>query len=154
MGWGKNHTVFLNKENVTDLIRSPLVNDNVSYIASYKNVRLFLVDQQRKMANNTSVVMDGRDIGTTVLPNADVKIFLTATPEERAKRRMKELQAKGINESYETVLNDIKVRDYKDSHREISPLRMADDAILVDTTSMTIEEVCNTIVSIVCERMD
>ena len=98
--------------------------------------------------------MDKREISTTVLTNADVKIFLTASPEERAKRRLKELEQKGIKESFETVLNDIKVRDYKDSHREISPLKKAEDAILVDTTSMTIEEVCNTIVSIVCERMD
>ncbi len=149
-----NDKTFLNHEDVSEEIRSLEVTRNVSLVSSYKAVRDKMVQFQRLSAKNGYVLMDGRDIGTTVLPNADVKIFLTASPEERAKRRLKELEQKGIKESFETVLNDIKVRDYKDSHREISPLKKADDAILVDTTSMTIEEVCNTIVSIVCERMD
>lgn len=149
-----NDNTFLNHEDVSEEIRSLEVTRNVSLVSSYKAVRDKMVQFQRLSAKNGYVLMDGRDIGTTVLPNADVKIFLTASPEERAKRRLKELEQKGIKESFETVLNDIKVRDYKDSHREISPLKKADDAILVDTTSMTIEEVCNTIVSIVCERMD
>ncbi len=149
-----NDKTFLNHEDVSEEIRSLEVTRNVSLVSSYKAVRDKMVQFQRLSAKNGYVLMDGRDIGTTVLPNADVKIFLTASPEERAKRRLKELEQKGIKESFETVLNDIKVRDYKDSHREISPLKKAEDAILVDTTSMTIEEVCNTIVSIVCERMD
>ncbi len=149
-----NDKTFLNQEDVSEEIRSLEVTRNVSLVSSFKAVRDKMVYFQRLSAKNGYVLMDGRDIGTTVLPDADVKIFLTATPEERAKRRLKELEKKGIKESFETVLNDIKVRDYKDSHREISPLKQASDAILVDTTSMTIEEVCNTIVSIVCERMD
>lgn len=149
-----NDKTFLNQEDVSGEIRSLEVTRNVSLVSSYKIVRDKMVHFQRLSAKNGYVLMDGRDIGTTVLPDADVKIFLTASPEERAKRRLKELEEKGIKESFETILNDIKVRDYKDSHREISPLRQAEDAILVDTTSMTIEEVCNTIVSIVCERMD
>lgn len=149
-----NDKTFLNHEDVSEEIRSLEVTRNVSLVSSYKAVRDKMVQFQRLSAKNGYVLMDGRDIGTTVLPNADVKIFLTASPEERAKRRLKELEQKGIKESFDTVLNDIKVRDYKDSHREISPLKKAEDAILVDTTSMTIEEVCNTIVSIVCERMD
>lgn len=149
-----NDKTLLNQEDVSNEIRSLEVTRNVSLVSSLKVVRDKMVYFQRISAKNGYVLMDGRDIGTTVLPNADVKIFLTATPEERANRRLKELKEKGINESYETILNDIKVRDYKDSHREISPLRQAEDAILVDTTSMTIEEVCNTIVGIVCERME
>jgi cytidylate kinase len=97
--------------------------------------------------------MDGRDIGTVVLPNADCKIFLTATPEERAKRRLKELEEKSIKSDFKTVLEDIKLRDFKDSHRAIAPLKKADDAIEVDTTSMSIEQVCDRIIEIINERM-
>lgn len=148
-----NNKTFLNNEDVSEAIRNPEVSRNVSLVSSFKIVRDKMVDFQRLSAKNGYILMDGRDIGTTVLPNAHVKIFLTASPEERAKRRMKEQQAKGINESFEAVLNDIKTRDYKDSNRAISPLRKASDAILVDTTTMSIEEVCSTIVSIVGERM-
>ena len=144
---------LLNGNDVSVEIRSLEVTRNVSLVSSLKCVRDKMVYFQRLSAQQGLVLMDGRDIGTTVLPDAHVKIFLTASPEERAKRRLKELQQSGINESYEVVLNDIKTRDYKDSNREISPLRKASDAILVDTTTMSIEEVCNTIVSIVCERM-
>lgn len=149
-----NNKTYINDEDVSTEIRSLDVTRNVSLVSSLRVVRQKMLIYQRLSAKNGYVLMDGRDIGTTVLPHADVKIFLTASAEERAKRRLAELNEKGINESYETILNDIKVRDYKDSHREISPLVKADDAILVDTTSMTIEEVCNTIISIVCERMD
>lgn len=149
-----NNQTFLNQEDVSEAIRSLDVSRNVSLVSSFKSVRDKMVYFQRLSAKNGYILMDGRDIGTTVLPNADVKIFLTATPEERARRRMKELELKGIIEPFEEVLNDIRTRDYKDSHREISPLRKADDAILVDTTKMSIEEVCNTIVSIVSERMN
>lgn len=148
-----NNQTYLNQENVTAQIRTPEISRNVSLVSSFKIVRDKMVFFQRQSAKNGYVLMDGRDIGTTVLPNADVKIFLTASAEERARRRMIEQQAKGINEPFETVLNDIRIRDYKDSNREISPLRKAEDAILVDTTSMTIDEVCNTIVNIVSERM-
>lgn len=144
---------LLNGNDVSAEIRSLEVTRNVSLVSSLKCVRDKMVYFQRLSAQQGLVLMDGRDIGTTVLPDAHVKIFLTASAEERAKRRLKELQQSGINESYEVVLNDIKTRDYKDSNREISPLRKASDAILVDTTTMSIEEVCNTIVSIVCERM-
>ena len=144
---------LLNGNDVSVEIRSLEVTRNVSLVSSLKCVRDKMVYFQRLSAQQGLVLMDGRDIGTTVLPDAHVKIFLTASAEERAKRRLKELQQSGINESYEVVLNDIKTRDYKDSNREISPLRKASDAILVDTTTMSIEEVCNTIVSIVCERM-
>lgn len=153
VGLGKNHTVFLNKENVTDLIRSPLVNDNVSYIASYKNVRLFLVEQQRKMANNTSVVMDGRDIGSYVLPNADVKIFQIANVETRAKRRYLENIEKKIDCSYESVLAELKKRDYIDSHRDFAPLKKASDAIELDTSNMSIEEVVNEVLNIINKKV-
>lgn len=148
-----NNRTLLNQEDVSESIRSLEVSRNVSLVSSFKVVRDKMVKFQRLSAKNGYVLMDGRDIGTTVLPNADVKIFLTASPEERANRRLKELQNNGINESYESVLNDIKTRDYKDSNRAISPLRKAEDAILVDTTTMSINEVCNTIVSIVSERM-
>ena len=150
---GKDHTVFLNKENVTNLIRSPLVNDNVSYIASYKNVRLFLVEQQRKMSKSTSVVMDGRDIGSFVLPNADVKIFQIANVETRAKRRYLENIEKKIDCSYESVLSELKKRDYIDSHRDFAPLKKADDAIELDTSNMTIEEVVNEVLKIINKKV-
>ena len=153
VGLGKNHTVFLNKENVTDLIRSPLVNDNVSYIASYKNVRLFLVEQQRKMANNTSVVMDGRDIGSYVLPNADVKIFQVASVETRAQRRFLENKQKGIECTLTSILEEVKKRDYIDSHRDFAPLVKANDAIEIDTSNLTINEVVDLVLKIINEKV-
>lgn len=149
----KNNKTYLNDEDVSQEIRSLDVTRNVSLVSSLKCVREKMVYFQRLSAKEGLVLMDGRDIGTTVLPDAQVKIFLTASAEERAKRRLKELNESGINESFEVVLNDIKTRDYKDSNRQISPLRKAEDAVLVDTTKMTIEEVCNTIVGIVSERM-
>lgn len=148
-----DNKILLNGKDVSEEIRSLEVTRNVSLVSSFKSVRDKMVYFQRLSAKSGLVLMDGRDIGTTVLPDADVKIFLTASAEERARRRMKELQSKGINESFEVVLDDIKTRDYKDSNRAISPLRKAQDAILVDTTTMSIEDVCNTIVSIVNERM-
>lgn len=149
----KGNKTYLNDEDVSQEIRSLDVTRNVSLVSSLKCVREKMVYFQRLSATEGLVLMDGRDIGTTVLPDAQVKIFLTASAEERAKRRLKELQESGINEPYDVVLNDIKTRDYKDSNRKISPLRKAEDAVLVDTTKMTIEEVCNTIVGIVSERM-
>jgi len=144
---------LLEGEDVSKEIRSIPVTRNVSLVSSLKRVRDKMVYFQRESAKHGCVLMDGRDIGTVVLPNADCKIFLTAKPEERAKRRLKELEEKGVKSDYDTVLEDIKLRDYKDSHRAIAPLKMANDAIEVDTTNMTIEEVCNRIVEIINERM-
>jgi len=149
----KNDKTLLEGEDVSDEIRSVPVTRNVSLVSSLKRVRDKMVDFQRESAKHGYVLMDGRDIGTVVLPNADCKIFLTATPEERAKRRLKELEEKSIKSDFKTVLEDIKLRDFKDSHRAIAPLKMADDAIEVDTTSMSIEQVCDRIIEIINERM-
>jgi cytidylate kinase len=148
----KKHT-YLNGLNVSKEIRTPKVSANVSTVSKMKSVRDKMVDFQRESAKHGYVLMDGRDIGTVVLPNADCKIFLTATPEERAKRRLKELEEKSIKSDFKTVLEDIKLRDFKDSHRAIAPLKKADDAIEVDTTSMSIEQVCDRIIEIINERM-
>ena len=150
---GKNHTVFLNDRNVSEDIRSRLVNANVSYIASYKKVRLFLVEQQRKMAKNTSVVMDGRDIGSYVLPNADVKIFQIADVATRAQRRFLENKEKGIEGSYESVLEELKKRDYIDSHRDFAPLQKSPDAIELDTSNMNINEVVDEVIKIINQKV-
>ncbi|WP_202905187.1 (d)CMP kinase [Leuconostoc mesenteroides] len=130
--------VFLNDIDVTEEIRSAEVTNNVSIVASFADVRSNLVNRQREIANNNSVIMDGRDIGTTVLPEADVKIFLVASVDERAQRRYKENVAKGMTTDLETLKREIEARDYKDSHRQISPLTQAKDAILVDTTENNI----------------
>lgn len=148
-----NDKTLLEGEDVSDEIRSVPVTRNVSLVSSLKRVRDKMVDFQRESAKHGYVLMDGRDIGTVVLPNADCKIFLTATPEERAKRRLKELEEKSIKSDFKTVLEDIKLRDFKDSHRAIAPLKMADDAIEVDTTNMSIEQVCDRIIEIINERM-
>ena len=143
----ENH-ITLNGKDVSERVRENDVADNVSYIASYKNIRLHLVDLQRKIANDKNVVMDGRDIGTYVLENADLKIYQIASSEERAKRRYKENLEKGIKTSYEECLDNINKRDYIDSHRSFCPLHPAKDSIEVNTTNMSIEEVCNTIIDI------
>lgn len=140
--------VFLNGSNVTEEIRDPYVTKSVSKVSSYRDVRKRLVDMQRKIASENSCVMDGRDIGTTVLKNADLKIFLTATAEKRADRRFLELRKKGIKINYSDVLKDILIRDDYDSKREISPLRKDKEAIEVDTTDFTIDEVVNRILKI------
>lgn len=150
---GKNHTVFLNDRNVSEDIRSRLVNANVSYIASYKKVRLFLVEQQRKMAKNISVVMDGRDIGSYVLPNADVKIFQIADVATRAQRRFLENKEKGIEGSYESILEELKKRDYIDSHRDFAPLQKSPDAIELDTSNMNINEVVDEVIKIINQKV-
>jgi cytidylate kinase len=149
----KNDKTLLEGEDVSDEIRSVPVTRNVSLVSSLKRVRDKMVDFQRESAKHGYVLMDGRDIGTVVLPNADCKIFLTATPEERAKRRLKELEEKSIKSDFKTVLEDIKLRDFKDSHRAIAPLKKADDAVEVDTTNMSIEQVCDRIIEIINERM-
>lgn len=128
--------VFLDDEDVSDLIRTPEASMMASAVSAKPAVRAFLLDMQRNLAKNNNVVMDGRDIGTVVLPDAKVKIFLTADVEERARRRLLELTEKGEKVSFEEVLADMKQRDFNDSHREIAPLRQAEDAVLADTTKL------------------
>lgn len=144
--------VFLNDQEVTEAIRSTEITNNVSLVSSYAAVRADLVARQREIANSHNVIMDGRDIGTTVLPNAQVKIFLVASVDERAQRRYQENLAKGMTVDLATLKAEIEARDYKDSHRQISPLVQADDAILVDTTGHSIAEVVAIITKIIVEK--
>lgn len=132
--------MFLSGEDVSDKIRTPEASMAASRVSAVPKVREYLFDLQKKLARENSCVMDGRDIGTVVLPDADVKIFLTASPEARAERRFKELTEKGMNVKYEDVLADMIKRDYDDSHRAIAPLKQADDAILCDTSEINLEE--------------
>ncbi len=132
--------VFLNGEDVTDEIRSPEVSMCASVVSAIPQVRSFLFQLQQDIAAKNDVIMDGRDIGTVVLPNADLKIFLTATAEDRAKRRYDQLLESGTVVDFQKLLEEIKQRDYNDSNREISPLKQAEDAILVDTSGNTLEE--------------
>ena len=132
--------VFLNGQDITGKIRTEAVSMAASSVSALPSVRSFLLELQRGIARENNVVMDGRDIGTVVLPEADVKIFLTASPEERAKRRYEELINKGVSADYDAVLADLVKRDYDDSHREIAPLKPADSAIMVDTTGNTLEK--------------
>ncbi len=141
---------YLNSVDVSSEIRSKKVNENVSKVSSYKVVRDMMLIYQRNSASKGNVILDGRDIGSVVLPNADVKIFLTASVEERTKRRLKESSE---NLSYEDVYNSIKQRDYADSTRAIAPLIKADDAILVDTTTNSIDEVVNHIKEIISNKL-
>ncbi|WP_319471954.1 (d)CMP kinase [uncultured Trichococcus sp.] len=141
--------VFLNDEDVTELIRSEEVTQNVSLVASFAKVRQEMVARQKSIARSGGIVMDGRDIGTVVLPDADVKIFMTATAEERALRRYKENIAKGMTASLEELTDDMKRRDHLDSTRTISPLKKADDAIVLDSTHMEIDEVVQKILGII-----
>ena len=131
--------VFLNDNDVSDKIRTPEVSMGASKVSVIPEVREFLFGLQKKIAAENNIIMDGRDIGTVVLPDADLKVFLTASAEERANRRSKEMTDSSI--TYEQVLEDIKQRDYNDMHRDIAPLKQAEDAVLLDTTGMTIEEV-------------
>lgn len=147
-----NNVVLCNGIDVTTAIRQPRVSGNVSYIASYKDIRLFLVEQQRNMAKNSSVIMDGRDIGTYVLPNAEIKIFQVATVETRAKRRYEENISKGIQCTYEEIEEDVRKRDRIDSGRAFAPLKPAEDSILLDTSLMGIEEVVNAIIKIITDK--
>lgn len=144
--------VILNGVNVTSLLRTEETGKMASKTSKYAAVRSKLVELQRNLAKSTDVLMDGRDIGTTVLPDAFVKIYLTASTEARAKRRYDELVEKGEECDYEEIKKDIESRDYQDMHREISPLRKADDAVLVDTSDMGIEEVINTIKKIIEDK--
>ena len=142
-------SVYMNGEDVTDEIRSVEVTKNVSAVSDIKEVRTRLVHLQQEIAENHSIIMDGRDIGTVVLPQAEIKIFLVASVEERAKRRFIENQEKGIEMSYEELVEDIRRRDHIDSTRKESPLRKAEDAIEIDTTTMTIEDVVKTVTALI-----
>lgn len=146
------HIVLCNGKDVSFLIREPRVSANVSYIASYKEIRLFLVEQQRKMAEHDSVVMDGRDIGTYVLPNADVKIYQIASVETRAVRRYEENIGKGMDCTLEEIVNDVRKRDYIDSHRDFAPLKPAVDSVLLDTSFLTIEESVEAVLDIIQKK--
>ncbi len=141
--------VFLDDKDVSDDIRTPTASMMASAVSAKPPVRAFLLDMQRNLAKKNNVVMDGRDIGTVVLPDAKVKIFLTADVEARAMRRFKELQEKGDNATFDEVLEDMKIRDYNDSHRPIAPLKQADDAVLADTTKLSFDESLELLLNIV-----
>lgn len=144
--------ILLNDENVTEEIRSENVSMAASRVSAIPAVRDYLLELQRSFAKRDNVVMDGRDIGTVVLPNAQVKIFLTASPERRAARRVLQLQEKGIEADFDKILFDIVQRDYNDSNRKTAPLKAADDAITVDTSDMTLEQSIETIINVIKEN--
>jgi len=146
--------VFLNGENVSGEIRTPEASMAASDVSAIPAVRSFLFDLQRDIAKKNNCLMDGRDIGTVVLPDAQVKIFLTASPEIRAKRRYDELIAKGSDVSFDEVLEDLKKRDYNDSHREIAPLKPAENGVIIDTSYLTFEESVNKIIETAKEILD
>ena len=149
---GSQH-VFVGGEDVSDKIRTPEVSMGASAVSAIPAVRDFLFDLQKKIASENNVIMDGRDIGTVVLPNADLKIFLTASPEERARRRHIELTEKGESVTFESVLADVNQRDYNDSHREIAPLRQAEDAVLCDTTELDLSQATEKVISLIKETI-
>lgn len=145
--------MYLNGEDVSDLIRTPEASMAASKVSAVPKVREYLFDLQKKLAKENNCIMDGRDIGTVVLPDAKVKIFLTASPEARAERRYKELIEKGMSVSYDEVLADMKERDYNDSHRAIAPLKQADDAILCDTSKLTLEQSIELIIKTITDNI-
>lgn len=149
---GEQH-VYLGLEDVSGLIRTPEISLAASHVAVIREVREKMVDFQRKLAENHNCIMDGRDIGTNVLPNANVKIFLTADTKDRAERRYLELKAKGENVTFEEVLKDMEFRDKNDSSREYMPLKKADDATLIDTTGNTLEKSVKIIKKFISERI-
>lgn len=145
--------MILNGEDVTGLIRTPEVSMTTSTCSAIPAVRAFLLQLQRDLAEKNNVLMDGRDIGTVVLPHAQLKVFLTASPQERARRRVLQLEESGRKADYEAILRDIQQRDYQDSHRETAPLRPAEDSVLVDTSGVTFEESVRRLVELVRERL-
>lgn len=145
--------LLLNGVDVTDRLRSPEVSDASSRVSAFSAVRGFLLETQREVARQQSVIMDGRDIGTVVLPEAQVKLFLTASAATRAERRCKELREKGLEAHYEDVLRDIEERDYRDMHRELAPLRQAEDAVLLDTSALTLAQSIDETVRIIREKL-
>lgn len=144
-----DNKVYLNDEDVSSQIRQDQVSLGASCVSKYQAVRRFLVDEQRKMAKAGNVILDGRDIGTVVLPNADLKIYQIASVETRAKRRYLENLERGLDANLETIKKEIEERDYQDTHREISPLKKADDAIELDTSSLTLEEVVEQVLTLI-----
>lgn len=151
-GEGKQH-MLMNGMDVTDEIRTQDISQKASLVSAYPVVREMLLDMQRQVAQQHNVIMDGRDIGTVVLPNADVKIFLTAAPEVRAKRRCDELNAKGQKANFEKVLKELQQRDYQDTHRAIAPLKQAKDAVKLDTSALDIDGVVAEMKRIVGEKI-
>ena len=149
----KVQRVFANGEDVSDLIRTPAISMAASAVSAIPAVRDYLLATQRDIAAKNAVVMDGRDIGTVILPDAEVKIFLTASPESRARRRFAELQEKGDPATFEEVLADMIKRDYDDSHRATAPLKQAEDAILVDTSEMNLDEAIAHMKSVVANAL-
>ena len=145
--------MYLEGEDVSAAIRRHKVSGAASQISAIPEVRAFLLDFQRKLAREGNVVMDGRDIGTVVLPGADVKIFLTAAPEARARRRLRELEQRGEPADFDAILRDIRDRDWQDEHRPIAPLRQAADAILLDTTDLDLGQSVNRLLALVKEKM-
>ncbi len=150
---GTQH-VFLNGEDVSEAIRTPEASMMASAVSAKPPVRAFLLEMQRKLARENNVLMDGRDIGTVVLPNATLKFFVTASVEERANRRYKELCEKGTSVTYQEVYKDIETRDYNDSHRKIAPLKPAQDSIMFDTTGNTLEESIDKLIKIIKEKLN
>jgi CMP/dCMP kinase len=149
---GSGQLVFLNEEEVTDTIRSTEVTNSVSIVAKHRKVREEMVKRQQELARNGGVVMDGRDIGTHVLPHAEVKVFLLASVEQRAMRRHEENLSKGYDSNLDVLMKEIETRDKLDSEREVAPLRKAEDAVVIDTTSLSIDEVVDRIMDLVAER--
>ena len=143
---------YLNGEDVSSAIRAEEIGMAASAVAAIPAVRTFLLDAQRTLAASRDVLMDGRDIGTVVLPNATVKIFLTATPEARAERRYKELLMKGEKHDYQNVLADVRARDYQDTHRAAAPLRQAEDAVLVDTSELNFDQSFEALKKVIQDR--
>ena len=156
MGYGEDgiQRMYLAGEDVSEAIREHRVSGAASRISAIPEVRAFLLDFQRRQAEEHDVVMDGRDIGTVVLPEADVKIFLTAAPEARAGRRLRELQQLGQEADFDTILRDIRERDDQDEHRAVSPLRRAEDAALLDTTELNLEQSLAGLLALVKEKID
>ena len=150
--FGGTQCIFLNDENVTEKIRTPEISMKASEVSALPEVREFLLETQKDIAREFNVIMDGRDIGTVVLPDAAVKIFLTASPEERARRRCRELEQRGTPEAYEKVLAEMRQRDYDDSHRAAAPLRQAEDAVLLDTTELDFDGSRQALLKIIRER--
>ena len=151
---GGSQIVFLDKEDVSQQIRTPDASMAASDVSAVPAVREYLLSLQKDIAKENNCVMDGRDIGTVILPDAQVKIFLTASPQARAERRMLELRQKGIDEPEEKILEEINLRDYQDTHRKTAPLRRADDAVLIDTSSMNFEQSVDAVLSVIKEKTE
>jgi cytidylate kinase/small subunit ribosomal protein S1 len=149
-----NNVIYINGEDVSKQIRSKEVTENVSLVASFNSVRTAMVALSKRLIQTGLVVMDGRDIGTVVIPDAELKIFLTANLEERAKRRQNQITKTGAHPALETIIENIKKRDQKDSQRELSPLKKADDAVEIDTSNLSLDETADLIISLINEKKE